>query len=201
MDKALAAAFGCSMIFYVATGLSGYLALGDAAPPNVLTAFGGEGSGGGGAGAAWLPLLANAMVLVHLVPAYQVVAQPLFVILERLLLRCAPRLASLPDALVRAAYRCVFVGVTTLIAAVLPFFASIAGLIGAAAAGGGGRPWGGGEGRGRCLSLVCGPAFPPRRSHLVLARCVAAGSLLTAAQQTRHQNPPPQTNNKPKKTR
>ena len=59
-----------------------------------------------------------------------------------MLLSVAPRLAALPDWAVRAGYRLVFVCVTTLIAAVLPFFAAIAGLVGAR-----GRSSGAGKGR------------------------------------------------------
>lgn len=69
MQKAVGTAFGLSMLFYVVTGLAGYLALGDAVPPNVLTAF---ASGAPGGKLPWLPLLANILVLIHLVPSYQV---------------------------------------------------------------------------------------------------------------------------------
>lgn len=54
-------------VFYTVTGSAGYMALGDDVGPNVLTSFTGLDKS-----RSWLPLLANIMVLVHLVPAYQV---------------------------------------------------------------------------------------------------------------------------------
>jgi hypothetical protein len=136
-------------VFYLVTGLAGYLALGDAVTPNVLASF----TSFRDPATAWLPLLANVLVLVHLGPAYQarpgaqrtagdpgasaptwinvhqprstqpshprpaapprparprapqVVAQPLFVGLEALLIRWFPRFAQLPEAPVRLVYR------------------------------------------------------------------------------------------------
>ncbi|KAI8472009.1 MAG: transmembrane amino acid transporter protein-domain-containing protein [Monoraphidium minutum] len=126
MSKAVYVSFALTMVFYAVTGVTGYLALGDAVSPNVLTSFQFDGPA-----TAWVPLLANVMVLVHLVPAYQVVAQPLFVGIEAALVRWFPRLESMPEAPVRLVYRTLYVCVTAVISATLPFFASIAGLIGA----------------------------------------------------------------------
>lgn len=55
-------------VFYTITGLAGYLALGDDVAPNVLTSF----TQFSQPSLSWIPLLANVLVLVHLVPAYQV---------------------------------------------------------------------------------------------------------------------------------
>ncbi|WIA44008.1 hypothetical protein OEZ86_010384 [Tetradesmus obliquus] len=99
------------------------MALGDGVPGNILLGF--RGSPG------WVTLLGNLMVLIHMVSAYQVLAQPLFASIEDILLRCCPSLANVREWLVRAVYRCLYVAVIGVLAVALPFFSSIVGLIGA----------------------------------------------------------------------
>ncbi|GAB4816152.1 hypothetical protein N2152v2_003198 [Parachlorella kessleri] len=74
MKKVVHWSLGISFAFYLAISITGYLAFGNAVPGDVLTAF---------KGPSWLVALGNGMVVVHMVSAYQVYAQPLFVLVER----------------------------------------------------------------------------------------------------------------------
>jgi amino acid permease len=63
MKRAVNTGMGCSLMFYLAVSITGYMALGDAVPGDILTGFT-EPAGVVGA--------ANVMVLLHMLPAYQV---------------------------------------------------------------------------------------------------------------------------------
>jgi amino acid permease len=63
MRKAILASLATTFVAYVGVGFAGYAALGDATPGNILTGF---------TSPAAVVTLANAAVLVHMVPAYQV---------------------------------------------------------------------------------------------------------------------------------
>eukprot|EP00887_Chlorella_sp_A99_P007251 scaffold2.g7251.t1 len=102
-------------------------------------------------GPAWVIIFANCMVFVHMISAYQVFSQPVFVTCEGALCKWFPNsvgamnkrvLSLLLRSISRRAVRCARphlsarlgaadVGFTTLVSCVLPFFASIVGLIGA----------------------------------------------------------------------
>ncbi|WIA23496.1 hypothetical protein OEZ85_000240 [Tetradesmus obliquus] len=123
MKKAVNLGISITFVVYSAVSVLGYMALGDGVPGNILLGF--RGSPG------WVTLLGNLMVLIHMVSAYQVLAQPLFASIEDILLRCCPSLANVREWLVRAVYRCLYVAVIGVLAVALPFFSSIVGLIGA----------------------------------------------------------------------
>ncbi|KAG6541344.1 hypothetical protein Mapa_017287 [Marchantia paleacea] len=136
---ALASNFTCS-IFYLSVGCVGYAAFGNHAPGNLLTGFGFYEP-------FWLIDFANACIVVHLVGAYQIFAQPLFSFLEGLVLKRWPkktflnntRSVSIPVVgriqlnIFHLVWRTIFVLLTTLFALLLPFFNSIMGLLGALA--------------------------------------------------------------------
>jgi amino acid permease len=63
MRRAIHTGMGGSLLFYLAVSILGYLALGDAVPGDILTGFSGPAS---------VVTAANVMVLLHMLPAYQV---------------------------------------------------------------------------------------------------------------------------------
>jgi amino acid permease len=63
MRRAIHTGMGGSLLFYLAVSILGYLALGDAVPGDILTGFSGPAS---------VVAAANVMVLLHMLPAYQV---------------------------------------------------------------------------------------------------------------------------------
>ncbi|GAB4816159.1 hypothetical protein N2152v2_003205 [Parachlorella kessleri] len=73
MKKVVHLSLGISAAFYLVISITGYLALGNSVPGDVLTGF---------TGPSWVICLGNAMVVVHMIAAYQVYAQPLFVLVE-----------------------------------------------------------------------------------------------------------------------
>lgn len=56
-----------------AVSVAGYMAFGSSIQPDILTRF---------AGPDWVLIWANAMVIIHMVPAYQVYAQPTLAFIE-----------------------------------------------------------------------------------------------------------------------
>jgi amino acid permease len=140
MKRASFYGIGVTTIFYVSLGCIGYAAFGNAAPGNVLTGFDEP---------FWLVDVANVAVVIHLVGAYQVYAQPIFARYEKCLATRWPESAffhheyavRLPFAGGRAArftmcrlvLRTAFVAVTTVVSLVLPFFNAVLGLLGAVA--------------------------------------------------------------------
>lgn len=65
MKKATSIAICVTTTFYLCIGVVGYAAFGDSAPGNLLTGFGFFNP-------YWLIDIANVMIMVHLVGAYQV---------------------------------------------------------------------------------------------------------------------------------
>ncbi|KAI8466468.1 MAG: transmembrane amino acid transporter protein-domain-containing protein [Monoraphidium minutum] len=120
MKRAVLASMGVTFVFYMSVGITGYAALGDATPGNILTGY---------ASPAALVTAANAMVLVHMVPAYQVFSQPVFHMMEAALGRW--RFAAAHPLAVRLVLRSLYVVATTAVACAMPFFSDIIGLIGA----------------------------------------------------------------------
>lgn len=140
MKKATLLGVSTTTIFYMLSGCIGYAAFGNDAPGNLLTGFGFYNP-------YWLVDLANACIVVHLVGAYQVFAQPVFAFVETWargicskskfinkeyvikLPMCVPFEANL----FRLVWRTAFVIFTTLVAMLLPFFNDIVGILGATA--------------------------------------------------------------------
>ncbi|KAF8062023.1 AAP2 [Scenedesmus sp. PABB004] len=123
MRRAVHAGMGASLAFYIAVSATGYAALGNAVPGDILTAYDRP---------AGVVTAANAMVLLHMLPAYQVFSQPVFHGLEAAFTDHAPRrCAALPPRALRLAGRSAYVALTTGVAVVMPFFTDIIGLVGA----------------------------------------------------------------------
>ncbi|XP_019095682.1 PREDICTED: amino acid permease 4-like [Camelina sativa] len=112
---------------------------GDAAPGNLLTGFGFYNP-------FWLLDVANAAIVVHLVGAYQVFAQPIFAFIEKQAAARFPdsdlvtkeheiRIPGLKSPykvnVFRTVYRSGFVVLTTVISMLMPFFNDVVGILGA----------------------------------------------------------------------
>lgn len=140
MKKATLLGVSTTTVFYMLSGCIGYAAFGNSAPGNLLTGFGFYNP-------YWLVDVANACVVVHLVGAYQVYAQPLFAFIEHWTSKKSPKSQFIHKEyklhmpmhgiyylnLFRLVWRTAFVICTTVIAMLLPFFNDILGILGATA--------------------------------------------------------------------
>ncbi|KAG6531239.1 amino acid permease 6-like [Zingiber officinale] len=133
MKKATRNGIGLTTVFYLSLGCIGYAAFGNDAPGNILTGFGFYEP-------YWLVDLANVCVIVHLIGAYQVYAQPIFARFEIFLAFYCPdnkflqksySIGSLSFTPSKLVLRTIFIMFTTLVAMLFPFFNAVLGLIGA----------------------------------------------------------------------
>lgn len=140
MKKASTRGVSTMTLLFMMCGCLGYAAFGEHAPENLLTGFAFDRE------AYWLMDLANLFVVVHLVGAYQVFAQPVFRVVE---FWAAKKWAksgfvntdhqvSVVGNKVRfnvnffkVGWRTSFVAVASVIAMALPFFTDILALLGA----------------------------------------------------------------------
>ncbi|KAG8054521.1 hypothetical protein GUJ93_ZPchr0001g32925 [Zizania palustris] len=139
MKKAAMYGIGSTTIFYISVGCAGYAAFGSDAPGNILTAS--------GLGPFWLVDIANMCLILHLIGAYQVYAQPIFASVERWIASRWPvakfinsaytvsvplmERGSVTVAPYKIVLRTVIVVVTTVVAMMIPFFNAVLGLLGA----------------------------------------------------------------------
>lgn len=138
MKKATVTGISITTLFYALCGLLGYAAFGNNAPGNFLTGFGFYEP-------FWLVDIGNLFIIIHLVGAYQVFAQPVFSAVESWGSKRWPQSkfmtkeynARIPLVgtwrmnMLRVIWRTIYVLITTLIAIIFPFFNSIVGLLGA----------------------------------------------------------------------
>lgn len=138
MKKATQISVAVTTLFYMLCGCMGYAAFGDLSPGNLLTGFGFYNP-------YWLLDIANAAIVIHLVGAYQVYAQPLFAFVEKTAAQKFPdsefitkdiklRIPGIGPYnlnLFRMIWRTAFVVITTVISMILPFFNDVVGLLGA----------------------------------------------------------------------
>ncbi|EOA40327.1 hypothetical protein CARUB_v10009053mg [Capsella rubella] len=137
MKKASLAGVSTTTAFYILCGGMGYAAFGNQAPGDLLTDFGFYEP-------YWLIDFANACIVLHLVAAYQVFAQPIFQFVEK---KCnkkwpesnfitsehsmdIPLIGTCRINFFRLLWRTAYVIVTTVVAMIFPFFNAILGLIG-----------------------------------------------------------------------
>ncbi|KAK7410401.1 hypothetical protein VNO78_01157 [Psophocarpus tetragonolobus] len=120
-------------LFLLCGGL-GYAAFGDDTPGNILTGFGFYEP-------FWLVAFGNVCIVTHMVGAYQVLAQPLFRIIEmganlvwprsEFINKEYPTKIGFSFNLFRLTWRTIYVVVATIIAMAMPFFNEFLGLLGA----------------------------------------------------------------------
>ncbi|KAL2653681.1 hypothetical protein R1flu_021809 [Riccia fluitans] len=130
---------GITTFFYVLVGCIGYGAFGVRAPGNILTGFGFYNP-------YWLLDIGNLCVVIHLLGAYQVYAQPIFAAVESSVKERWPEVSFLYHeqkvkiphtnlkftvSRFRLVWRSIFVVLVTIVASAIPFFNDINGLIGA----------------------------------------------------------------------
>ncbi|OVA07347.1 Amino acid transporter [Macleaya cordata] len=139
MKKASLIGVSTTTLFYVLCGLVGYAAFGNDAPGNFLTGFGFYEP-------FWLIDFANVCIVVHLVGAYQVFAQPVFGFFEKWCSNRWPEngfittdhIVNVPLVgeynmnLFRLVWRTGYVILTAVVAMIFPFFNDFVGLLGAA---------------------------------------------------------------------
>ncbi|KAL3851083.1 hypothetical protein ACJIZ3_012965 [Penstemon smallii] len=133
MKKASVVSMGITTFFYLSCGGFGYAAFGDQTPGNLLTGFHEP---------FWLIDFANACIVLHLVGGYQVYSQPVFAVVDKWFAPSGtfvnrnyslklPFITSLNLNLGRLCFRTAYVGSTTAIAMVFPYFNQVLGVLGA----------------------------------------------------------------------
>ncbi|WJX14868.1 arginine/alanine aminopeptidase [Trifolium repens] len=135
MKKSSSVGIAITTFFYSLCGLLGYAAFGNNAPGNFLTGFGFYEP-------YWLVDIGNIFIIIHLVGAYQVYAQPLFSTVENLGSKKWPQMTKeyhirIPLVgtwrvnMFKLIWRTIYVIIITLIAMIFPFFNNVVGLLGA----------------------------------------------------------------------
>ncbi|KAG9149117.1 hypothetical protein Leryth_010707 [Lithospermum erythrorhizon] len=137
MRKANLIALSSATIFYIMCGCFGYAAFGDDAPGNLLTGFGFYEP-------FWLVDLANIFIVIHLVGAYQVLAQPVFGAIETWSTKKWPKSnfvmkeysigrghIAFTVNFLRLTWRTTFVVLATILAMMMPFFNDALAFVGA----------------------------------------------------------------------
>lgn len=125
MRKTVPLALTTTFVLYAAVSVTGYAALGNAVPGSIVLGF--------DSAPIYVTVLANMLVLIHMIPAFQVYAQPVYATCEDMLLAAFPALDKLAgrEWALRLAYRTLYVVFSTVIACALPFFSAFVGLVGA----------------------------------------------------------------------
>ncbi|KAH6835798.1 amino acid permease 8 [Perilla frutescens var. hirtella] len=140
MKKASLVAVSTTTAFYMMCGCFGYAAFGNDAPGNLLTGFGFYEP-------FWLVDMANACIVLHLIGAYQVFAQPIYSVVELWATRkwpksvlvtgeysisiCKKQSLMFSVNLLRLIWRSSFVIFATFVALLMPFFNDVLALLGA----------------------------------------------------------------------
>ncbi|CAL5209801.1 unnamed protein product [Lathyrus oleraceus] len=138
MKKSTYSAVAITTFFYAMCGLLGYAAFGNQSPGNFLTGFGFYEP-------YWLIDIGNILILIHLVGAYQVFAQPIFSAVESWGSKRSPQSKLMTKEyniriplvgtwrvnMFKVIWRTMYVIITTLIAIIFPFFNNVVGLLGA----------------------------------------------------------------------
>lgn len=112
----------CITIFYIMVIVTGYIAFGDYACGNIITCF---------KQPQWVIRMVNMMVLIHMLPAYQVYSQPFFGFVARNAARWGKYPAVFQGLTFRLWFRTLYVLIVTVITVLIPFFSDIIGAVGA----------------------------------------------------------------------
>ncbi|CAK8573804.1 unnamed protein product [Lathyrus sativus] len=138
MKKASLIGISITTFFYALCGILGYAAFGNKAPGNFLTGFGFYEP-------FWLVDIGNLFIIIHLVGAFQVFAQPIYSLVESWGSKRWPESTLMTKEynvripmvgiwrmnMFRLIWRTMYVIIVTLLAIVFPFFNSVVGLLGA----------------------------------------------------------------------
>ncbi|KAF8026631.1 hypothetical protein BT93_F3196 [Corymbia citriodora subsp. variegata] len=132
MKKASLVSIAVATLVYMFYGCIGFAVYGNTAPRNILTEFGFYEP-------YWLVDIADATLVIHLIGAFQVYCQPLFISVEKAAEKFPTSQIGIPILgrsrykvnLFRLVWRTVFVIVATVVSMLLPFFIDIIGLLGA----------------------------------------------------------------------
>ncbi|KAK4716607.1 hypothetical protein R3W88_014945 [Solanum pinnatisectum] len=138
MKKATGISLAVTTLLYMLCGCFGYAAFGDESPENLLTRFGFYDP-------YWLLDIANIAIVIHLVGAYQVSCQPLFIFVEKKAVEWYPDSKFITKEIhipihgykpfklnfFRLIWRTIFVITTTIISVLMPFFNNIVDILGA----------------------------------------------------------------------
>ncbi|XP_078433252.1 putative amino acid permease 7 isoform X2 [Wolffia australiana] len=138
MKRASMISVAITTFFYLCCGCFGYAAFGEGTPGNIMTGFGFYEP-------FWLIDFANACIILHLVGSYQVFSQPIFAFADRKWGEWYPargsvnrpwhvRIPLLGKVNVypfRLCFRTLYVGSTTGLAMLFPYFNQVLGVIGA----------------------------------------------------------------------
>ncbi|XP_050363496.1 amino acid permease 3-like [Argentina anserina] len=138
MKKASTISLSVTSVFYILCGCFGYASFGDLAPGNLLTDK-------GFLNPSWLIDVANAAIVIHLIGAYQVFAQPLYAFVEKKAAQLFPHSHFITKEidipipgfsyyklnLFRLVWRTLYVILTTLLSMIFPFFNGVVGFLGA----------------------------------------------------------------------
>ncbi|KAB2617271.1 amino acid permease 3-like [Pyrus ussuriensis x Pyrus communis] len=117
MKKATRFSLAVTSIFYILCGCTGHAAFGGIAPGNLLTDKGLSNP-------FWLIDIANAAIVIHLVGAYQVFAQPIFALVEKTAAKSFPNRQFITKDI-----KILIPGFV--ISMILPFFNDVVGFLGA----------------------------------------------------------------------
>ncbi|GAB4815312.1 hypothetical protein N2152v2_002358 [Parachlorella kessleri] len=109
--------------FYMLVAITGYMAYGNDVAGNILNSF---------VTPRWLVDTANIMVIIHLLPAYQVWSQPFFFFLENGIPKRWPKCHKMFTGWTfRLWFRPLYVALITFLTIAMPFFSYIIGFVGA----------------------------------------------------------------------
>eukprot|EP00246_Nothoceros_aenigmaticus_P010382 TRINITY_DN2685_c0_g1_i1.p1 TRINITY_DN2685_c0_g1~~TRINITY_DN2685_c0_g1_i1.p1 ORF type:complete len:527 (+),score=38.12 TRINITY_DN2685_c0_g1_i1:182-1582(+) len=103
---------------YFCVAIAGYWAFGNEVADNVLSSLNKP---------AWLIIMANLMVVIHVIGSYQIYAMPVFDMIETVLVKA---LNLKPSFLLRLLARSAYVVFTTFVAVTIPFFGDLLGFFG-----------------------------------------------------------------------
>jgi amino acid permease len=122
MKKAVNICVSIMTFFYISIAVFGYLSQGNEVKPYILDSFPDA--------PAWVIDLANAMVLIHMIPAYQVWSQPHFEWVE-FTFPVMETKKFMKMKVLKFGYRTLYVCLVTFLAILMPFFGVILGFVGA----------------------------------------------------------------------
>lgn len=122
MQKAVQISVALMTTFYLAVAIAGYMAFGNSVPGNILTGF---------SHPKWVVDWANIMVIIHMIPAYQVYSQPFLAFVEYHYNNWSHAPPFFRGIVFRLVARTAFVCFITFVGICLPFFGDIVGLVGA----------------------------------------------------------------------